>query len=252
MKVQFLVLSVLFFVFGAEATNLTCESRLRECEREVKTLLKRNSECTTDIDSLKLEISHLSDIVSQYEKGGKHGSRNLLTWATLREHLKHFTSLFRSLLIVAYNNVPSEVDLMLRKCLSRIGAYANPVVAKCTDFFPKAYELVATIITGYSNVIDRYAAYAHLYGGVINEKLDRFVARIESADPHLVGSIPESLCDRVFYILCAILVLYAATESVRIVVKTFFRCIGMKCCRSDSKKATKSPSSKSTPGSRKR
>ncbi|KAK6590553.1 hypothetical protein RS030_152368 [Cryptosporidium xiaoi] len=239
-------------VFRAKGTNLTCENRLRECEREVKTLLKKNSECSTDLDSLKLEISHLSEIVSQCEKGEKHGvSRNLITWGILGGHLRHFVSLFRSLVIAAYDNVPNEVDSKLKQFLFKSRVYTDPVMAKYIDFQNKACESVSRVVAGYSTVINQYVTYMHLYGGIINERLDKFVAKIESIDPQLVGSIPVNLCDRIFYILCAILVLYAALEFIRIVLKLFCRCFGLRCT-SNSKKAARSPSSRSTPGNRRR
>ncbi|KAH8741075.1 hypothetical protein FG386_001627 [Cryptosporidium ryanae] len=246
-------LLLLLLIFGVESTNLTCENRLRECEREVKTLLKKNSECSTDLDSLKLEISHLSEIVSQYEKSEKHGaSRILITWGKVVEQLKHFTLLFRSLLIVAYSNVPSEVDLKLKQFFLKSRVYADPVMAKYMDFHNKAYESIMKLIAGYSGVIDQYATYIHFYGGIINDRLDKFIAKIESIDQQLVGSIPENLSDRILYIVCVMLVFYAAIDFIRVVLKLMFKCFGMKTCTSNSKKAAKSPSSKSTPGNRRR
>ncbi|KAK9171568.1 Uncharacterized protein cmbei_7003070 [Cryptosporidium meleagridis] len=252
----FLLCFTAFILLGELcAVNLSCDARLRECEVEVKSLLKKNSECSSDLDSLKAEVSHLSEIISQYERNVNftQDSHHTISWRVAVNQLKNFLVFFKGLVTVSYSNIPKELDLQIRSIYSKIFVYLDPAIEKYSEAYPLVCQHIKSYMNRYINLLKPYIDYMLVYSEFINEKLDGYVSKIESFEPNIVGTIPKSLHDRVFYILCAFLALYVAMESICIALRLLFRCCGVKCGSScTNKKNIKSPTSKSTPSNRRK
>ncbi|OII74847.1 uncharacterized protein cubi_02979 [Cryptosporidium ubiquitum] len=243
-----------FILFGELcAVNLSCDARLRECESEVKSLLKKNSECSSDLDSLKMEISHLSEMILQCERNNiTKESHQTISWRVVFNQLKNFSVFFKGLIAASYSNVPKELDSQIKSFYSKIYAYLDPTIEKYYEVYPLISQHIKSYMNKYVNLLGPYIEYVNIYSEFINEKLDKYVARIESYEPNVAGTIPKNLHDRIFYILCAVFALYVVLESIFIVLKLIFRCFGIRCNSSTNKKAVKSPSSKSTPSNRRK
>lgn len=251
----FLFCCIASFLFGELfAVNLSCDARLRECEVEVKSLLKKNSECSSDLDSLKMEVSHLSEMVSHCEQSMNvnQESRQTISWGVAINQLKHFLMFFKGVVVASYSNIPKELDSHIKSICGKFYAYLDPVKDKFSKDYPLIFQQIKGSLNKYVNLLNPYLEYAQIYLAFINKKLDKYVARIESYEPLIAGTIPKSIHDRIFYILCSILALYVVVESIRITLRLVFRCCGIKCNSCTNKKNIKSPSSKSTPSNRRR
>lgn len=251
----FFFCSMAFILLGELfAVNLSCDARLKECESEVKSLLKRNSECLSDLDSLKMEISHLSEMVFQCEKNtAAQESHQTISWKVMINQLKNFSIFFKGIIAASYNNVPKELDIQIKSVYNKIYLYLGPTIEKYSETYPLICQHTKSYIKKYVNLLNPYIEYLHIYSELINGQLDRYVARIESYEPNIAGAIPKSLHDRILYILCALLALYAVLESIFIVLRFIFRCFGIRCnSSSTNKRNIKSPSSKSTPSNRRK
>ncbi|KAJ1610744.1 putative signal peptide-containing protein [Cryptosporidium canis] len=257
LKINSLVLScfIAFFLFGELfAVNLSCDARLRECEAEVKSLLKKNAECSSDLDSLKMEISHLSEMVSHCERnmGATQDPSPSISWGAAVGQLRNFFMFFKGAVVASYSNIPKELDSHIKSIYAKLYAYLGPMIDKYSETYPMIVLQTKSLLNKYVNLLSPYAEHVQAYSELINNWLDKYVAKIESYEPHIAGTIPKSFHDRVFYILCAILALYVILESFCIALRLVFRCCGIRCNSSANKKNIKSPSSKSTPSNRRK
>ncbi|KAH8582538.1 uncharacterized protein ELE39_001194 [Cryptosporidium sp. chipmunk genotype I] len=251
----FLLCCIAFILLGKLfAVNLSCDARLRECESEVKSLLKKNGECSSDLDSLKVEVSHLSEMVFQCERNVNFAqdSHHAISWRIVVNQLKNFSMFFKGLIAASYSNIPKELESQIRSTYGKFYVYLDPVIEKYSEVYPLICKHMKIYMNRYVNLLNPYIESVLVYSEFINEKLDRYVARIESYEPNIAGTIPKSLHDRIFYILCALLALYVVLESILIALRLIFRCCGIKCNSCTNKKSIKSPASKSTPSNRRK
>ncbi|KAF7456912.1 hypothetical protein HWI79_2540 [Cryptosporidium felis] len=237
------------------AVNLSCDSRLKECEKEVRSLLKRNGECSSDLDALRVEVSHLSDMVTQFERNQNlhAGTHRVISWNMVFDQLKSFLLFFKGFISLAYSHLPPEVDSQLRQAYSTVSTYFAPIIIKYTEVQPLIYRQINVILNKYVGMTKPYVEYFYVCSNIINDNLDIYVNKIESVEPRLVGSIPKTLYDRVLFVICAFLALYLTLELACIILKFLPKCCGLRrhSCNTN-KKGTRSPSSKSTPSNKRK
>ncbi|EEA05300.1 uncharacterized protein CMU_023050 [Cryptosporidium muris RN66] len=253
-----LLISSFTSVLKINAEEFSSEERLKECERELKSLVRHHGDCSSKLESMRSEVKHLFESAEKYERKlsqctSKTDETVIITWRTIKHYLYHYSKLLRTLFVICYHKLPVEFHQQLTLLCKYSRKYLKPFTDKCGEFSPKIINTLRAYAGHYVVFLEPYTEYAHFCGAMLNERIDNLVLNIEDIHPELIDTIPKELHDRLLYIVFSILVLFMAWKVIYCILRRAFGCCRFGCCvRSGVRPTSKPSSTKATPSGRRR